>query len=435
MVKRLIPLVIFILIGLSTPCYSQKQELTKEQKLLCQQSFDSVWVGIRDKHFDTTYSGNDWNAIRDEFRPKIDSAKTMNDVRKVLNEMLSRLKISHCGIIPKDTYEGLEGKKGQGKGVAGIEIRLIDSAIVVISVEPNSPAFAQGIRPGWVISKINEDYVSPIIENIAKAFEGSLAKELYQTRAVSSRLKGAIGDTLVITFLDGKNEEVSKTITLIEQTGKIVKLSNLPPLLLNTKIDTLDAGIGYFSFTVFLDPVFLMNTYDQIIKGFQESPGIIIDIRGNPGGIGMIGVGMSGSLIKETNKFLGTMIMRTTQLKFIVNPRTPSYFGPVAILIDGLSASTSEIFAGGLKDIGRARIFGTRSTGAALPAYIEALPDGDAFMHPMANYISFSGKALEGNGVIPDVEVPLTRAVLLEGRDPVLEAAIEWIKTQKNESK
>jgi carboxyl-terminal processing protease len=144
----------------------------------------------------------------------------------------------------------------------------------------------------------------------------------------------------------------------------------------------------------------------------------------------MLGVGMAGALVNEKDKFLGTMITRNAKLKFVLNPRIPSFNGPVAVLVDALSASTSEIFAGGLKDIGRVRVFGSRTVGAALPAMIESLPNGDAFMHPMANYISFSGKALEASGVIPDEETPLTREALLNGRDPALDAAIKWIEDQ-----
>ncbi len=84
-----------------------------------------------------------------------------------------------------------------------------------------------------------------------------------------------------------------------------------------------------------------------------------------------------------------------------------------------------------MKDLGRARIFGTRTAGAALPSAIDQLPNGDALQHAMADYISEGGQTLEGVGVIPDAEVRLTREALLSGRDPVLDAAIEWIRTRK----
>jgi carboxyl-terminal processing protease len=122
------------------------------------------------------------------------------------------------------------------------------------------------------------------------------------------------------------------------------------------------------------------------------------------------------------------MKTRDTEVKFVVSPRAETFKGPVAILIDGLSASTSEILAGGLQGLGRARVFGSQSAGAALPSAIEKLPNGDGFQYAFANYVSEGGGVLEGSGVTPDVELTPTRAQLLEGKDPVLEAAVEWIR-------
>src|SRR5262249_32758119 len=135
--------------------------------------------------------------------------------------------------------------------------------------------------------------------------------------------------------------------------------------------------------------------------------------------------------INKPNQRLGTLTTRQGELKFVINPRLPSFGKPLAVLVDGTSASTSEIFAGGLQALGRARIFGTRTAGAALPSLIDQLPNGDAFQPPTANYVSEGGRTLEGNGVIPDVEVSPTREGLLAGHDAVLEAAVKWIGAQK----
>jgi len=138
-------------------------------------------------------------------------------------------------------------------------------------------------------------------------------------------------------------------------------------------------------------------------------------------------LGMAGWFVDKPDQRLGTMHTRQAPLKFTVNPRLPTYKGRVAFLVDGCSASTSEILAGGMKDLGRGRIFGTRTAGAALPSAIDRLPNGDGFQHALADYVSEGGRPLEGVGVIPDVEVKLTREALLAGRDPVIDTAIEWI--------
>jgi carboxyl-terminal processing protease len=185
------------------------------------------------------------------------------------------------------------------------------------------------------------------------------------------------------------------------------------------------------AFNLFLDLVRVMTSFGDAVSGCAPCDGLIIDLRGNPGGIGGMAMGMAGWLVDKPNQRLGTMYLRDTSLYFVINPRPAVFTGPVAILVDGCSASTSEIFAGGLKDLGRARLFGSRTAGAALPSVIERLPNGDGFQYATANYISEGGQRLEGAGVTPDVEVELTRRALLAGHDSVLDAALEWIRSQR----
>jgi carboxyl-terminal processing protease len=89
-------------------------------------------------------------------------------------------------------------------------------------------------------------------------------------------------------------------------------------------------------------------------------------------------MGIAGFFIDKPGQSLGEMTMRDTTLKFVIFPRSETYKGPLAILVDGGSASTSEILAGGLQDLKRARIFGTRTAGAVLPSDImtAAMPEG-----------------------------------------------------------
>ena len=140
-------------------------------------------------------------------------------------------------------------------------------------------------------------------------------------------------------------------------------------------------------------------------------------------------MGMAGWFIDKPGQELGKLYLRDSVVNFVVYPRPATFSGPLAILVDGTSASTSEIFAGGMKDLGRGHVIGSRSAGAALPSIFERLPNGDGFQYAFANYVSQGGKALEGAGVIPDEEVKLTQRALLNGDDPVLERAVAWIQT------
>jgi hypothetical protein len=207
----------------------------------------------------------------------------------------------------------------------------------------------------------------------------------------------------------------------VPEAGTLVHFGNLPESRLIFESRVSPGGAGYIRFNEFLDPASIMPQLQAAVKSFEKAPGIILDLRGNPGGIGIMAMGVAGFFIDKDGLKLGEMKTRQTTLKFVIFPRPEVYTGPLAILIDRYSASTTEILAGGLQDLGRARIFGTRSAGAALPSDIIRLPNGDGFQYAQASYTSFNGKTLEGNGVTPDV-------VVEQSGDAVIEAAASWIR-------
>jgi carboxyl-terminal processing protease len=96
--------------------------------------------------------------------------------------------------------------------------------------------------------------------------------------------------------------------------------------------------------------------------------------------------------------------------------------------VDSGSASTSEIFAGGMQELGRAVVVGERTAGAALPSVIQKLPTGALFQYAIGDFKTPKGTLLEGRGVIPNQVVKLTRAGLLAGRDLSLEAAVSALQ-------
>jgi hypothetical protein len=132
------------------------------------------------------------------------------------------------------------------------------------------------------------------------------------------------------------------------------------------------------------------------------------------------------------------MQTRQAQLAFRANPqlstpdgrRVSPYSGPLAILVDELTASASETFAGGMQSLGRARVFGAQTMGQALPASTRRLSNGDVLMHAVGDFVTSTGRSVEGEGVLPDEPVSIGREALAAGRDPVLEAALAWIDTR-----
>lgn len=388
-------------------------------------SFEKVWTTVRDKHWQTKPGGLDWQAIHDEYRPRVEKAGPA-EARAVMQEMIGRLKQSHFAIIPSVIYSVVDDEGG-GPGVTGIDLRILDGQAIVTSVDPGSPAEKQGVRPGWQILRSGGKELKPVLD---QARSNPDIHELQLTRAVAARLSGLLGGTVSASFLDGAGKTVDLNLGLTLPRGTLSAFGNLPAQHVWFESRKLGPA-AYIGFNLFLDLPRVMAGFQKAVEGCQPCDGLILDLRGNPGGIGGMAMGMAGFLVDKPNQRLGTMYMRDTTLNFVVNPRAEVFAGPVAVLVDALSASTSEIFAGGLKDLGRARVFGTRTAAAALPSAFERLPNGDGFQYAVANYISQGGQPLEGLGVTPDVEVALTRDALLAGHDAVIEAALSWIRRQK----
>jgi carboxyl-terminal processing protease len=405
-------------------------ELTAAQRAKNIESFEVVWKTIRDKHFDPKLGGLDWQAVHDASRPRVEAALTMKDARAAISEVIERLHQTHFGIIPADIYEDL-GNPKEGPGEVGLDLRLIDGRAIVTAVAEDRPAARSGVKTGWVVDKIDGKPVSELLKKAEEAYAKAGMVPAHQTMAVLSRLRGAVRSKIAVDFLDDKDKPVHIDLIADEPAGVPATFGNLPTFYVQFHSKRVDRTVAYLSLNIFFDLVNVLKKFGEAIEANRDADGLIIDLRGNPGGIGAMAFAMGGYLVSEPGLKLGTMITRVGSLNFTIQPRPQPFKAPVAVLVDGLSMSTSEILAGGLKDLKRARIFGTRTPGAALPSTVEVLPNGDRFQYAFANYISTGGKPLEGAGVVPDVETPLTRSLLLEGRDPAVEAAVLWIHSSK----
>jgi carboxyl-terminal processing protease len=404
--------------------------LTDAQRARNVESFEVVWKTIRDKHFDPKLGGLDWQAVHDSSKPKVEAATTMKEARAVMNDAIGRLHQTHFGIIPAELQDHLENPDA-GPGEVGLEVRVIDGRAVVSAVAQGRPADRAGVKAGWIVDKIDKKPVSEVLKTAAAAQAETGLAPAIQTWAVLSRLRGRVGSKIAVDFFDGKDRPVHLDLTAAEPAGVAVNFGNLPTFYVEFTAKRIDRTIAYVSLNVFFDLVNVLKKFAEAIEANRDAEGLIIDLRGNPGGIGAMSFAIGGWLVSEQGQKLGTMITRDGSLHFTIQPRRRPFQAPVAVLVDELSMSTSEILAGGLRDLKRARVFGTKTLGAALPSIVVLLPNGDRFQYAFANYISTGGKPLEGVGVVPDVATPLSRASLLEGHDSAVEAAASWIRSSK----
>lgn len=403
------------------------------------ETFDAVWTIVRDTHFDPAFNGVDWEAARTEFRPRAAAASSPAELRAVLHQMLGRLGQSHFSVLPGAASEDDGSGAAVGAATPGFDIRITAGQVLVTQVHPGSGASSAGVRPGWRITAVAGKSIGDLLKHVEDAPDERV-RNLAAWRALQGRLRGPEGSELSVSFEDGAGTSLSKTIARWQQQGQPVTVGNLPTMFVrvtNEKRQT-PAGrsVGVIGFNVWMATI--DRPFQLAVDEHRGAGGLVVDLRGNPGGLAAMMMGIAGHFIGERDS-LGVMKSRENELKFTVNPRLVSakgervevFEGPVAILVDGLSASASECFAGGMQSLGRVKVFGERTMGAALPSQFDRLPNGDVFIHATADFVTADGTRLEGRGVIPDQEVPLRREDLLAGRDAALEAALVWIDTQQ----
>jgi carboxyl-terminal processing protease len=396
-------------------------------------TFDAAWTIVRDTHFDKTFNGVNWDAVRSELRPRAAAAKTTAELRSVLRDMLGRLGQSHFTIVPS-TPDGTNDV-ATGTAEPGFDVRLTADGLLVTSVEPDGPAGAAGVRPGWRVTSIGRTAVGDLLRTLPQDASERL-RRLEMWRAAQVRLRGSSGAGVLVAFDDGADKHVELTLERRAATGEPVSVGNLPTMFVrvSARRQQTPAGrvAGVVAFNVWMATV--DARFQRAMDDLRASDGIVIDLRGNPGGLAFMLMGISGHFLSERVP-LGVMKTRDSELRFVANPRLVNargervdhYAGPVAILVDSLSGSASECFTGGMQSIKRARVFGEPTMGQALPALFDRLPNGDVLIHAYGDFVTADGTRLEGRGVEPDEIVTTRRVDLLGGRDPVLEAALVWI--------
>lgn len=404
-------------------------------------SLDSAWASIARTYFDTALVNGRWQTIYDSLRRGVTDSDD-DRVRAAIRTLIAVPGQSHFALIPGSAVPLPDAPATPGRpGSSGIDVRTVGDTLVVWRVEHGSAAALAGVRPGSVITRVDTIAADTIFARLRVAFATDV-RHVRRTAAsyAKSRLSGREGDTVRFTLrAPGARRTRAVVLTLGAMEGRSTQIGNLPRMVVAVSHDSVRVRtpsgtrvIPVIGFNTWM-PV-LMQEIDAALFASRSAPGLILDLRGNPGGVvGMLS-GVSGHFT-DSAVALGTMLGRGGTIITRANPRVVDshgehlgvFEGPVAILVDDFTASASEFFAAGLQAVGRARVFGERTAGQALPSVTARLPNGDVLMHPIADQVDAAGRRVEGNGVTPDETTPLTLRDLAVGRDAALDAARAWL--------
>ncbi len=420
-----------------------------------QEAFQIVWQTVNDLFYDPKFGGIDWAAVRTRYEPRVGQVKSNVEFHEMLQQMLNELHQSHFVVVPREAIpkirvspEADDQEQPGGKEVPlaedplehinykladrmltgiGIELRVLNGSAVVTRVQEGSTAARAGLRPGFVIKKVGRRSMDSLISEFEKhPLWGSIIHAELPTILVAAFINGDAASSVRLSYLDGRNRMRMAEIKREHLRGEMsAPIGNLPSLYTEFEAKRLPGGVGYIRFNAFVPP--LMEKLCGALRSMKDAPGIVLDLRGNQGGLlGMVG-GLAGLL--ETNRsFLGTMRTRDSALSLVALPQASPYAKPLVILVDGSTQSAGEMFASGLQETDRALVVGEKTAGNTLPSAIKKLPTGAIFQYGFADYETHHGNRLEGVGVIPDVTVSLTRKNLLRGSDPQLAAALRRLR-------
>ena len=389
-------------------------------------TFEKVWNTVNDNHYDPTFGGVDWKKVRETYYPKAMAAVSAREFHGILGQMLGELKLSHFSILPS---AAAIAAAQNGRGVIGIELKMLDGEPVINRVDKDSAADKAGLKPGFSVSKIDGKGWGELTKELdvsltaRKVTDGT--RKIYFERTIEGIINGKPGTTLNLEVLDADNQPKQFSIVRAVFAGEMSQaMGNFPPQEVVFESKMLPNNIGYIRFNMWIIPQ--MPKLRKAIREFAEARAIVFDLRGNPGGVGGMAPGIAG-LLADKKSSLGTMTMRSGPMEFIVYPQENPFNGKVVILDDHGSGSTSEVFAAGMQESKRAIVVGTTSAGAVLPSVFEKLPTGAIFQYAISDYRSPKNILIEGRGVIPDIEVKQTRTALLKGQDAQLDAAVNFI--------
>ena len=389
-------------------------------------SFETAWQTVNHVHYDPAFGNVDWKAIHKKYETQLIAATSQEASVQLINLMLFELGVSHhLAIYPDDMKKFMPVLFAEG-GI-GTDVRLIDGEAVITMVRAGSPAARKGLRPGFVVECIDGRPIGAMIEEGDKLLIppfNSRNRLNNLSSYISGHIYGPPQTEVQITFrnADGKRNET--VVRRLSRGRGRVAMEAMPPYYVEFEAKRLPQNIGYFRFNHWADPV--DKEFISALVSMHDVRGIIIDLRGNPGGMLSVVHTITKHLLAE-NTQVSTWKFRDKQVHHNFDPARDAYLGEVVILIDFRSTSSSEYFAGTMRSINRAVIIGERSPGYLLIASWKKLLNGTSFMYAYAKPIMPDGKVIEGRGVVPDIEIGLERDELLNGKDTQIETAIDFI--------
>ena len=360
--------------------------------------YDKAWKLINTKYVDETQNQQNW----DRWRHKYDNVIVdEEDAYVAISTMIDSLGDVYTKFLtPKEYKEESESIQGSLKGI-GVQIGVRDGKLLVIAPLEDTPGERAGLK--------SED---EILEIDGKSTKGITVE------AAAEKIRGPEGTK--VQLLVKRGSEAPKLYTIERANIELKSVSIKAP-----KIGKVDDNLGYIRLSSFLSRN-AANEFQAALKQLQDKDGLIIDLRSNPGGLLTNAIYIADMLL--SSKVIVSTVDRDGYKDTQNSLSMTQTNQPLVVLIDGGSASASDILAGALKDNRRATIVGKKSFGKGLVQEINKLPDGSVIHITIQKYLTPSGTDIHKKGITPDYVVDLTEADVKAKKDPQLAKACEVLQ-------
>jgi len=367
-------LVIFNNVFLSTftrtSSYYSKQQIISNEEVSPQKLFDRTWKIISKDYYEPSLNNQNWSRWKTRYQGKI---KTDEDARVAIDSMIASLDEPYTRFMTKKEFEDLATSINAKIYGIGVNIYSNSGKTEIFNVMPGTPAEFAQLKQGDIIVAVDGKDISGL--NISD---------------VASIVRGPENSIVELTILrDGK--KFNKKIKRKEIKIKTVKSS------------IIDNHIGYIKIISFMSGT-TPNEFLEALQNTQNTDSLIIDLRGNTGGLLDNAVFIADRFINQGK--IVDIIYRNGYRKTIkAQDEDSSLDKPVVVLVNGASASASEILSGALKDSHKATLVGRKTFGKGLVQKVVPLPNRTGVNVTIARYLTPNGTDINKLGIKPDIEI------------------------------
>ena len=411
---------------------SPKMHLSKAERI---ENFDILCEAI-DKYYSFfEHKGINLQEIKKRYQPNIEAVRTTRKFYHLLYQLIRELKDFHSWL---DNYkQGLTLPKFSPQ----LSTRLVEGKAVITEVNKESEAYTKGIRRGSIIFEVDGLSVEEKVKKLRPLIRMYSSQRAFLENVYRRLLDGEKGSRVRLKFVP-QGQKRAKTVVLTRVQPKSQQ-HNEPNFRVNKGkfvwYGTHPSGFGYIRILSFKGRMEIADEFNHALEGLKNTPGLIIDIRENPGGFGTAQARIIGRFITQRTKVNIAYTKNSAGHKdfkkhetYFVPTGDWQYTKPIALLMNAITGSACDLFACRMISTGRPITIGTTTHGNLTGQCVYVVLPCNLVVRVSNGYVcDASGRLIEGNGNVPQIYIEPTINDIVNGTDSVLKQAVQTLQQMR----